>query len=116
MLLATTLSQSLPNAAGPGAAQSPASQSPAAQSPVASARDASSAAEIRQAFFDFCAGGVPKKEVGLRLARKGFAEESSHYYRGVVRTPRRIFRYNFPDGGAGAYVALLARHGSTGGS
>ena len=84
--------------------------------PAPSARDASSAAEVRQAFFDFCSGGVPKKEVGLRLARKGFAEESSHYYRGVVRTTRRIFRYNFPDGGAGAYVALLARPGSTGGS
>ena len=83
--------------------------------PAASARDASSAAEVRQAFFDSCAGSVPKKEVGLRLARRGFAEESSHYYRGVVRTTRRIFRYNFPDG-AGAYVALLARPGSTGGS
>ena len=81
---------------------------------TASARDAASAAEVRQAFFDSCAGSVPKKEVGLRLARKGFAEESSHYYRGVVRTTRRLFRYNFPDGGA--YVALLPRPGSTGGS
>ena len=25
---------------------------------------------MRQAFFDSCAGSVPKKEVGLRLARK----------------------------------------------
>ncbi len=74
----------------------------------------SSAAEVRQAFFDSCAGSVPKKEVGLRLARKGFAEESAHFFRGVVRTTRRVFRYNFPDGGA--YVALLARPGSTGGS
>ena len=71
-------------------------------------------ADIRQAFFDSCAGSVPKKEVGLRLARKGFAEESSHFFRGVVRTTRRVFRYNFPDGGA--YVALQARPGSTGGS
>ena len=81
---------------------------------AASARDASSAADIRQAFFESCAGSVPKKEVGLRLARKGFAEESSHFFRGVVRTTRRVFRYNFPDGGA--YVALQARPGSTGGS
>ena len=100
---------SLPNAAGPGA-----SQSPAAQSPAASARDASSAADIRLAFFESCAGSVPRKEVGLRLARKGFAEESAHFFRDVVRTTRRVFRYNFPDGGA--YVALLARPGSTGGS
>ncbi len=47
---------------------------------------------MRQAFFDSCAGSVPKKAVGLRLARKGFAEESSHYYRGVARTTRRISR------------------------
>ena len=38
---------------------------------------ASSAAEVRQAFFDFCFGEVPKKEVGLRLAREGFSEENA---------------------------------------
>ena len=83
--------------------------------PTPSARDASSAPQVRQAFFDFCSGSVPKKEVGLRLARKGFAEESAHCYRGVVGTSRRILRYNFPDAD-GAYVALRAGPGSTGGS
>ena len=84
-------------------------------SPAASARDAASAAEVRQAFFDSCAGSVPKKEVGLRLARKGFAEESANFWVGVARTKRRVYRLNFPDS-AGAYVALQARPGSTGGS
>ena len=83
--------------------------------PAASARDATSAAEVRQAFFDSCAGSVPKKEVGLRLARKGFAEESANFWVGVARTKRRVYRLNFPDS-AGAYVALQARPGSTGGS
>ena len=82
---------------------------------TASARDAASAAEVRQAFFDSCAGSVPKKEVGLRLARKGFAEESANFWVGVARTKRRVYRLNFPDS-AGAYVALQARPGSTGGS
>ena len=81
--------------------------------PAASARDASSAADIRLAFFESCAGCVPKKEVGLRLARKGFAEESANFWSGVARTKRRVYRFNFPDS-AGAHVALLA--GSTGGS
>ena len=82
---------------------------------TASARDAASAADIRQAFFESCAGSVPKKEVGLRLARKGFAEESANFWVGVARTKRRVYRLNFPDS-AGAYVALQARPGSTGGS
>ena len=46
-------------------------------------KDASSAAELRQAFFDFCCGEVPKKEVELRLARKGFAEDATHYQCGL---------------------------------
>ena len=83
--------------------------------PAPSARDASSAAEIRQAFFESCAGSVPKKEVGLRLARKGFAEESANFWSGVARTKRRVYRFNFPDN-AGAFAALLTRPGSTGGS
>ena len=78
--------------------------------PAPNARDASSAAEVRQAFFDSCAGSVPKKEVGLRLARKGFAEESANFWSGVARTKRRVYRYNFPDS-AGAFVALLTRPG-----
>ncbi len=69
----------------------------------------------RRGGFDFCAGGVAKKEVGLRLARKGFAEESANFWSGVARTKRRVYRLNFPDS-AGAHVALHARPGSTGGS
>ena len=88
---------------------------PGSLRPAASARDASSAADIRLAFFESCAGSVPKKEVGLRLARKGFAEESANFWSGVARTKRRVYRYNFPDN-AGAFAALLTRPGSTGGS
>ena len=54
---------------------------------------------------------MPKKEVGLRLARKGFAEESANFWSGVARTKRRVYRYNFPDN-AGAFAALLTRPGS----
>ena len=38
----------------------------------ADAGGASSAAEIREAFFNFCHGSVPKREIGLKLAGKGF--------------------------------------------
>ena len=66
--------------------------------PVSSARDASTAAEIREAFFIFAAGDVPKKEVGLRLSRKGFAEEGANFWNGVTRTKRRVYRLRFPSG------------------
>ena len=43
--------------------------------PSEHAREASTAAEVREAFFQFCAGGVPKQEVKLRMSRKGMSEE-----------------------------------------
>ena len=80
--------------------------------PAAKPKDASSAADIRQAFFDFCCGEVPKKEVGLRLARKGFAEENAHFRNGLTRTSRRVYQVKL-EGGV-SFVAL--RSGSTGGT
>ena len=73
---------------------------------------ASSAADVRQAFFEFCCGEVPKKEVGLRLARKGFAEENAHFRNGLTRTSRRVYQVKL-EGGV-SFVAL--RSGSTGGT
>jgi hypothetical protein len=40
----------------------------------ADAKTASTAAEIREAFCEFCSS-IPKREVGLKLAGKGFSEE-----------------------------------------
>ena len=37
------------------------------------------AAEVREACFAYCGGEVPKKEVGLRLTRKGFMEDMVNY-------------------------------------
>jgi hypothetical protein len=82
-------------------------------SPVENAKDASTAADVREAFFEFCAGSVPKKEVGLRMSRKGFAESTTNFWVGVKKTSRRVYRFNFPDHG----VAFAALHrGCTGGS
>ena len=80
--------------------------------PAARPNLASSAADVRQAFFDFCCGEVPKKEVGLRLARKGFAEENAHFRNGLTRTSRRVYQVKL-EGGV-SFVAL--RSGSTGGT
>ena len=57
-----------------------------------SAKEANTASEIRQAFLEF-GGDTPKKEVGLRLARKGFQEDTVHFYTGVKRTTKRVYKY-----------------------
>ena len=77
------------------------------------ARDASSAAEVREAFFAYCGGEVPKKEVGLRLTRKGFMEDNLNYFAGVKRSSKRVYRVRLGDG-----VTHLVKlnTGSTGGS
>jgi hypothetical protein len=80
--------------------------------PADKPKDASSAADVRQAFFDFCGGEVPKKEVGLRLARKGFAEENAHFRNALTRTSRRVYKVKL-EGGV-SFVAL--RGCSTGGT
>ena len=59
--------------------------------PVEKPRDATTAAAIRAAFAEWCPD-VPKKEVGLRLARRGFAEHSATFFAGVTKTSRRVYQ------------------------
>ena len=73
--------------------------------PATGAQDASNAAEVREAFFQF-AGVVPKKEVGLRLARKGFAETLVAYTVAFKRTTKRVYKLLL--GEAVVVVALKA--------
>ena len=56
------------------------------------AKDASTAAEIREAFFDFCGGSVPKREIGLKLAGKGFSEEYAQFKSGLARVVKRAYK------------------------
>ena len=70
----------------------------------ADARSASSAAEVREAFFDFCGGSVPKREIGLKLAGKGFCEEYAHARNGIGRVSKRAYKVNL--GGTVALVKL----------
>jgi hypothetical protein len=69
------------------------------------AKDASTAAEIREAFFNFCGGSIPKREVGLKLAGKGFSEEYSQLKSGLARVVKRAYRVNL--GGCVTLVKLV---------
>ena len=80
--------------------------------PAPKPSEATSATEIRVAFFNYCGGGVPKKEIGLRLARKGFAEEKVTYYQGVTRSQKRGYRVRTETG----INLMRLKAGSTGGS
>jgi hypothetical protein len=78
---------------------------------VSHPRDASSAVQVREAFARFCPD-VPKKEAGLRLARKGFAEETVHYYSGIKRSTKRVYRVRVGD----VVSVVTLKVGCTGGS
>ena len=64
--------------------------------PVTNAGEASTAASIRESFSQYA--GVPKKEAGLKLARKGFMEDSVNFRTLLTRTSKRVYKVRFPDG------------------
>ena len=70
--------------------------------PVTNAGEASTAASIRESFSQYA--GVPKKEAGLKLARKGFMEETMNYRVGVKYTTKRTYRLRLD--GANVLVSL----------
>ena len=64
---------------------------------VSQAVQASTAAEIREAFAKQC-DSLQKREIGLKLAAQGFQEESKSYFdvASCKRTTRRVYSYVFP--------------------
>ena len=74
---------------------------------VAKPTEASTAAEVRRAFDAYNNGGVPKKEIGLRMARKGFKEEKVNYWDGVKRCQKRCYKVQLESGAS--LVAVKAQ-------
>ena len=66
------------------------------------AAQASTAAEVREAFAKRC-DSLQKREVGLKLAAQGFQEESKSYFDAASykRTTRRVYSYVFPGNNKG---------------
>ena len=69
---------------------------------VAKASEASSAADVREAFAQRC-DSLQKREVGLKLAAQGFNEEAKHYMdmNTYKRTTKRVYSFVFVGGGTG---------------
>ena len=59
---------------------------------AANATEASTAAEVRRAFVAYSYGSVPKREIGLRMARKGFKEEKVNLWDGIKRCQKKCYK------------------------
>ena len=66
---------------------------------------ASTSANVREEFFKAAAGAVQQREVRLKLARKGFHETTQAVREGLKKSTKRIYQYNFGEGGT-QYVKL----------
>jgi hypothetical protein len=73
--------------------------------PTEKPTQASTAAEVREEFFKAAAGGVPQREVRLKLAHKGFHETTQAVREGLKKTTRRVYQYSFGEEGT-QYVKL----------
>ena len=79
--------------------------------PAPKPTDATEAANIHQAFYDFCGGEVPMREVGLKMRQRGFCPDTVNFYAGIKRSKKRVYAYNTDDGPR----LMMLREGSTGG-
>jgi hypothetical protein len=53
---------------------------------------------VRDDFFTFCRSEIPKTELKMKLAAKGFAETKEHFVNNDgTRTTRRVYRVSQPD-------------------
>ena len=67
--------------------------------PTDSVKDAATAATVRESFFETCTGELQKREIGMRLAQKGFHESPPKPYKEKLKTlSKRIYSFKFEDG------------------
>ena len=70
---------------------------------------ASTAAEVRKAFFNACDNLLQEQEIKLKLSLKGFHESTQAVKNTVQKTTKRIYSYVLPGNTAAAYVRLRAK-------
>ncbi len=63
--------------------------------PIDKAASASTAAEVREAFFHLCGDTLQQREVRLKLARKGFHESTQAVREGLRKTTKRVYSFAF---------------------
>ena len=68
---------------------------------------ASSCADVKDAFYAQCQCTLEKREVGLKLAARGFKEEKKNDKDNGKRSSKNVYTYTFPGGESG-FVRLVA--------
>ena len=77
--------------------------------PTDKVAQASTAAEVRKAFFNTCDGLLQEREVKLKLSLKGFHESTQAVKTALQKTTKRIYSHVFPGSTSAAYVRLRAK-------
>ena len=77
--------------------------------PTDKVAQASTAAEVRKAFFNACDNMLQEREVKLKLSLKGFHESTQAVKGAVHKTTKRIYSHVFPSSTTAAYVRLRAK-------
>ena len=70
---------------------------------------ASTAAEVRKAFFHACDNLLEEREVKLKLSLKGFHESTQAMKDGMQKTTKRVYSYVYPGRANTEYVRLRAK-------
>ena len=70
---------------------------------------ASSAAEVRKAFFNACDNLLQEREVKLKLSLKGFHESTQAVKGCLQKTTKRVYSHVFPGSSSAPYVRLRAK-------
>ena len=76
--------------------------------PAGRVEESASAAEVRAAFLSTFPTDVDKKNVGLKLAQQGFAEDLSHFSVGRKKTSKRTYSFAFGEPHGTCLVRLEA--------
>ena len=77
--------------------------------PTDKVAQASTAAEVRKAFFNACDNLLQEREVKLKLSLKGFHESTQAVKNALQKTTKRIYSHVFPGSTSAAYVRLRAK-------
>ena len=77
--------------------------------PTDKVAQASTAADVRKAFFNACDNLLQEREVKLKLSLKGFHESTQAVKNALQKTTKRIYSHVFPGSTSAAYVRLRAK-------
>ena len=70
---------------------------------------ASTAADVRKAFFNACDNLLQEREVKLKLSLKGFHESTQAVKGALQKSTKRIYSYVLPGSTSAAYVRLRVK-------